>query len=214
MLERLSNRILVSDGPEIVSIHRDLSDIPGFAWLIGVENSDSIYLINLYDGLWSIKSSGNTLLYDDTQVLGGNNCGSESFAVSHNGSFAYIPGCNPTPLVGGLLDGTGPSILATEDDFDINQNLSLSSVTRNPDGGYMVALGGPDRGPIAHVYGNGDWSYLPLEPDLAATGLAMEGSEYALYQRPIAVGPSGRIYACSRTTLYVANKIIREVNVP
>lgn len=204
LLDANYRKILVSDGPGSVHVHRDLSDIFGFPRLIGVLDADNILLINLYDGLWTVKNSGNSLLYDHTLVLGGTNCGTESFSVNYDGHFAYLPGCNGSPMVGGKADGTGVGILLTNGiDVGLSGWWNFSGTGRRPTGGYIVNIGG-DR--LAHVSTSGNYELVHTQPELDALALSMEGSDYAFYYSQVAEGPSGNIYIISRTTLYVAKK--------
>jgi len=204
LLDHNHKKILVSDGPGSVHVHRDLSDIFGFPRLIGVLDADNILLMNLYDGLWTVKNSGNSLLYDHTLVLGGTNCGTESFSVNYDGHFAYLPGCNGSPMVGGKADGTGVGILLTNGiDVGLSGWWNFSGTGRRPTGGYIVNIGGAR---LAHVSTAGNYELVHTQPELDALGQSMEGNNDAFYYSQVAEGPSGNIYIISRTTLYVAKK--------
>lgn len=204
LLDENHRKILVSDGPGSVHVHRDLSDIFGFPRLIGVLDADNILLINLYDGLWAVKNSGNSLLYDQTLVLGGTNCGTESFSVNYDGHFAYLPGCNGSPMVGGKADGTGVGILSTNGiDVGLSGWWNFSGTGRRPTGGYIVNIGGAR---LAHVSTAGNYELVHTQPELDALAQSMEGDNYAFDYSQVAEGPSGNIYIISRTTLYVAKK--------
>lgn len=201
ILEGRSDKILVSESFGSVEVHRDISDIHGFPVLIGVVNQDFILLINLYDGLWKITPNGNTLLYDDNLVLGGTNCGSEDFAVSYDGFFCYLPGCLRSPIIGGRSDGSGAGILAEVN--DINQNNSwwgFGGVGRDLRGGFIVNF----EGIILHFKKNGHWKIIETIPTLENLGRQMEDNPFMFSSRPIAVGPTGRIYIASQSTIYVA----------
>jgi hypothetical protein len=202
ILDGWYRKILVSNGPGSVSVHRDLNGISGFPQFIGVIDSDNILLINLYDGLWFIKNTGNSLLYDQTLVLGGTNCGTEDLAVRHDGHFAYLPGCNGSPMVGGKSDGTGVGILLTNSiDVGLSTFWNFSGVGRNPAGGYIANI---DGARIARVTTTGQYELIHTQPELNILSNNMEGNDYAFQTSPIAVGSTGNIYVISATTLYVA----------
>lgn len=203
ILERMYRKILVSDGLGSVAVHRDLSNIFGFPQLIGVIDSDNILLINLYDGLWSVKGSGNTLLYDDTLVLGGTNCGTEDFAAQFDGHFAYLPGCNGSPIVGGKSDGSGVGILLMNSaDVGLGGALNnFSAVGRNSTGGYVVIIEGAR---IAHLMPTGQYELIHTQPELDALATAMGEGIFGFFYSVIAEGPTGNIYVASPTAVYVA----------
>lgn len=204
LLDVNHRKILVSDGPGSVHVHRDLSGIFGFPRHIGVLDADNILLINLYDGLWAVKNSGNSLLYDQTLVLGGTNCGTESFSVNYDGHFAYLPGCNGSPMVGGKADGAGVGILLNNGiDVGLSGWWNFSGIGRSATGGYIANIGG---GRLAHVSTAGNYELVHTQPELDTLAQSAEGNDYAFYYSPVTEGPSGNIYIISQTTLYVAKK--------
>lgn len=204
LLDRKYRKILVSDGPGSVRVHRDLSGLSGFPRLIGVIDANNILLINLYDGLWSVKDSGNSLLYDANLVLGGTNCGAESFSVNFDGQFAYLPGCSSSPMVGGKADGNGVGILLNNGiDVGLSGGETFSGISRSAAGGYITNIGGAR---LAHVSTAGNYELVHTQPELDVLARSAEGNDYAFYHSPVAEGPSGNIYTISKTTLYVAKK--------
>jgi len=203
ILEKTYRKILVSDGLGSVAVHRNLSDISGFPALIGVIDYDNILLMNLYDGLWFVKGSGNSLLYDDTLVLGGTSCATQDIAVQFDGYFAYLPGCNGSPMVGGYSDGSGVGILMTT---SANVGLggawyNFSAIGRNSTGGYVVNIGGKR---IAHVATTGQYEMISTQPELDALATAMGEGTFGFLYGVIAEGPTGNIFVASSTAVYVA----------
>ena len=202
ILERMYRKILVSDGLGSVTVHRDISNIPGFPQLIGVIDYDNILLINLYDGLWFVKGSGNSLLYDDTLVLGGTDCGTEDFAVRYDGYFGYLPGCNGSPMVGGKSDGSGVGTLLTNAvDVGLGSFYNFSAIGRNATGGYVISI---DGARIGHVTTAGQLELIHTQPELDVLAQVMGEGTFGFYYSSIAEGPTGNIYVLSPTTLYVA----------
>lgn len=201
-LDRMYRKILVSSAPGGAAVHRDLSGISGFPWYIGVVDENDILLINLYDGMWSITDTGNTLLYDSSLVLGGNNCGTEGLAVRPDGYFAYLPGCNGSPVVGGKADGTQVGLLLTNSiDVGLSDFWNFSGVGRDPAGGYVLNINGAR---LLHATTDSQYELIPVNPELDTLATDMEGDSLAFYSSPVAVGPTGRIYIISQTSIYVA----------
>lgn len=204
ILEAFRGKILVSNGPGDVTVHRELSGLPGFPHLLGVIDADNILLINLYDGLWQIKGSGNTLLYDSSLVLGGTNNSGEGLAVRFDGSFAYLPGIGNSPLVGGKSDGSGVGILLSNSiDVGLKNPWMFSGIGRNPAGGYLVNINGAR---IARCTGTGIYELVPTRPNLDELAISREMDSSAFLYSPLAAGASGNIYILSDTTVYVAKK--------
>jgi len=123
---------------------RDLKTIVAPAHL-GVASPVLAGLINHYDGLWTVGPSGNEMVYDDTQVLGGTNCATEDLAVQSSGVFLYQPGCNGSPIVRGKLDGSGAVVLFDEQPNTLNVHNFLC-VARDPAGGFFVMAEDDDTG--------------------------------------------------------------------
>lgn len=202
-LEGTSGKILVSDQQGQVRIHRDLQGIPGFPWRIGVINADSILLINLYDGLYMVKGSGNSLLYDKSLVLGGTNCGTEDLAADADGSFSYLPGCNGSPMVGGKSDGSGVGILLTNSiSVGLTSWWNFSGVSKDPAGGFIANVSGSR---ILRATTLGQYEIIHTDPELDVLAITSEGNSMAFYYGAIAKGSTGNIYLLSSTSLYAAH---------
>jgi hypothetical protein len=202
-LEGTSGKILVSDQNGQVRIHRDLRGIPGFPQRISVIDADSILLINLYDGLYLVKGSGNSLLYDNSLVLGGTNCGTEDLAADAGGSFSYLPGCNGSPMVGGKSDGTGVGILLTNSiSVGLTSWWNFSGVSRDPAGGFIANVGGSC---ILRITAQGQYEIIHTDPELDVLARTSEENDMAFYYGAIAKGSTGNIYILSSTSLYAAH---------
>lgn len=202
-LEGTSGKILVSDQQGQVRIHRDLRGIPGFPQRIGVINADSILLINLYDGLYLVKGSGSSLLYDKSLVLGGTSCATEDLAADADGSFSYLPGCNGSPMVGGKSDGSGVGILLTNSiSVGLTSWWNFSDVSKDPAGGFIANVSGSR---ILRITALGQYEIIHTDPELDVLASTFEGNDMAFYYGAIAKGSTGNIYLLSSTSLYAAH---------
>jgi len=202
-LEANSSKIFVSDQQGHVQMHRDLRGLPGSPQLIGVIDADTILLMHLYDGLYMVKGSGNTLLYDRSLVQGGTNCGTEDLAVGADGSFTYLPGCNGSPMLAGKSDGSGVGILLTNSiSVGLGGWWNFSGVSTDNAGGFIANVSGSR---ILRTNAQGQNEIIHTDPELDALARTSEGSDMAFYYSPIAAGKTGNIYIISSTVLYVAH---------
>lgn len=205
-LEANSRKIFVSDQQGNVQMHRVLSGLPGSPQLMGVIDADTILLMNLYDGLYMVKGSGNTLLYDKSLVLGGTNCGTEDLAAGADGSFTYLPGCNGSPMLAGKSDGSGVGILLTN---SISVGLAgwwnFSGVSTDNAGGFTAIIASVYSSRILKTNVQGQYEIIHTDPELDVLARTSEGSDMAFYYSTIAVGKTGNIYFISSTALYVAH---------
>jgi hypothetical protein len=204
-LEANSRKIFVSNQQGNVQMHRDLRGLPGFPQLIGVIDADTILLMNLYDGLYMVKSSGNTLLYDKSLVLGGTNCATEDLAAGADGSFTYLPGCNGSSMLAGKSNGSGVGILLTNSiSVDLGSWWNFSSVSTDNAGGFTALIASVYSSRILKTNAQGQYEILHTDPELDVVARTLEGSDMAFYYGTIAEGKSGNIYFISSTSLYVA----------
>lgn len=205
-LEANSRKIFVSDQQGNVQMHRDLRGLPGFPQLIGVIDADTILLMNLYDGLYMVKNSGNTLLYDKSLVLGGTNCGTEDMAAGADGSFTYLPGCNGSSMLAGKSNGSGVGILLTNSiSVDLGGWWNFSGVSTDNAGGFTAIIASVNSSRILKTNAQGQYEIIHTDPELDVLARTSEGSDMAFYYSTIAVGKTGNIYFISSTALYVAH---------
>ncbi|WP_148314160.1 hypothetical protein [Sorangium cellulosum] len=189
-------QILVSRGPHDVSIlHGDLSAARTFPALLAVESPDRIFVVSHYDGLFEVTPNGIDLLYGES-AIDASGCAAEDLAVSQDGRLFYLPGCNGSPLLSGLTDGSGVGILKHEDALDEYYFWMFGGIARNPPGGVMVNL----VGTIYHIGTDGTATELNTTPTL--NDVTADWIDF--HARPIEVGPTGNVYVISTETIYRA----------
>jgi hypothetical protein len=202
VLDTAANHILVSDAPHNATLlYGDLQgkQTLGFPALIGVESPDRILMISHYDGLSAITPGGVSLVYGEKALLDVEGCASEDLAVSPKGRLWYLPGCNGSPLLGGLSDGSGVGIISTNKSLGETYWWGFNGIARDPHGGVVANVTGAvyrfeDGGPAVKL------AITPTPAEIASAA----GEISLFFNRPIEVGPSDAIYLIGPMTIYRA----------
>ena len=192
--------ILVSQGPHDVALHLTVdADTLNWPPNIGVESPDRILLVNGTGGLYEITPGSTKLVYEESTFQGGTSCGGEDFAVSQDGDFYYLPGCNGSPLLGGKTDGSGVAFIETVGDLKGIYFWGFGGVAHHPKGGAVANLA-----EAAYYFDkSGTPTKLSMTPSMdtiKGTGIAVS----LFHGRPIEVSPAGVIYLIGADRIYRA----------
>jgi hypothetical protein len=195
--------ILVSQGPHDVALHLTV-DADNLDWppSIGVESPNRILLVNGTGGLYEITPASTKLVYKQATFQGGTTCAYQDFAVSQDGDFYYLPGCNGSPLLGGKTDGSGIAFIQAVNDLEGTYFWGFGGVARHPKGGAVANLA-----EAAYYFDkSGAPTKLSMTPSMDT--IKSTGMDVSLFRgRPIEVGSAGEIYLIGADRIYRATPL-------
>jgi hypothetical protein len=200
----VGSSLVVSTASHQAAVQRDLSSL--IAMWIGVVDNDNVLVLDYPDaGIYRVTASAVTLLYSGAQVQGASDCSSQSLAAQRDGVFAYLPGCNGSPLISGKLDGSGIGILLMSELSPRFYADNFNSVTRSPSGGFVLSVennAGTWNEGLIKIDEKGNWSPIDTQPPTWDYVQSVGGDVYTMHSRPVLAGPGGAIYIVSPDSIY------------
>lgn len=192
---------VVSPDGETITTH-DTSEFIFPGYITALSSSHAIFVSR--DGLVSTNPAPPAVLYSDAAVGGSTiSCASEAVAAAGERVY-FLPGCNGTPVYGGLVDGSRMGILIDDepihdryDNLGFNGFIGFNGIAAHPTDGIVANM----EQLLVHIRDDGTFSEIRTTPRLYLE------EDYDFHSAPIAVSATD-IYLLADNTVFVVRDVL------